>query len=322
MISIGVLVMFVMAYAEGANDVSKVVATLVGSRVTTTRRAIMYGAVCTAVGSAVAVLWASQIVATLTTGLLKPGPPVHPAFAVSALLGASAWVLLATRAAVPVSSSHAIVGSILCLGAFVLGPERVRWDAVGARVVLPLAASPFVAVPLALAIHALARRAADRYVRSAHWVSAGLASLARGVNDAPKIVALGAFFYLTSDAGLTEAPLPLLFASVALGMTAGSLIAGWRVTETLAHRVASIDHPQGFAANAATALVVLLASRLGLPSSTTHVISTSLIGTAMKEDRRAVQWRLVSRFAAAWLLTLPASGALAAVSYLLIGSWP
>jgi inorganic phosphate transporter, PiT family len=320
MIIAGVLVMVAMAYAEGANDVSKVVATLVGSRVTNYRRAIMFGAVCTAIGSGVAIVWAARIVATLTTDLLTPGPPVHPTFAISALLGASAWVLFATRAAVPVSSSHAIIGSILFLGAFVLGPERVRWDAVTTRVVLPLAVSPLMAVPLAIVLHMAARRLSERWLVVSHWISAGLASFARGVNDAPKIVALGAFFYVTGD-GLATAPLPLLFGIVALGMTAGSLIAGWRVTETLATRVTTIDHPQGLAANASTALIVIAASRFGLPASTTHVISTSLIGTAMKKDRRAVQWRTVTRLAAAWLMTLPASGTLAALSYLLLDSW-
>jgi phosphate/sulfate permease len=321
MVAVGVAVMAAMAYAEGANDVSKVVATLVGTGLVGCRRAILFGALCTAVGAAAAGVLASQVVVTLTTGLLEPGPSVHPAFAVSALLGASTWVLLATRAAVPVSSSHAIVGAILILGAFALGPDRVRWDAVVSRVLVPLAASPFLAIPLALALDRASRRGPLRAVAAAHWLSAGLASFARGLNDAPKIVALGAFFYLTSESGDHAAPLAPLFGCVAAGMTAGSLVAGWGVTETLATRVTRMDHPQGFAANAATTLVLTAATGLGVPSSTTHVITASLIGTAIQEDYRGVRWGTVSRLALAWLVTLPVSGALASASYLLIRSW-
>lgn len=321
MVAFGVAVMVAMAYAEGANDISKVVATLVGSGVAGYRRAILFGAVFTALGSAVAAFWASEVVVTLTTGLLKPGPAVHPAFAVSALLGACTWVLLATRVAVPVSSSHAIVGAILILGAFALGPDRVLWDAVGVRVVLPLLASPFIAVPIALVVQRIASGASERALARAHWVSAGLASFARGVNDAPKIVALGAFFYLTSESGLGAAPIGWLFAGVAIGMTAGSLVAGWRVTETLATRVARIGHAEGFAANAATSFVLIVASRYGLPSSTTHVITASLIGTALWDDLHAVRWPTVARMAAAWLVTLPASGLFASLSYVVIRSW-
>ena len=157
---------------------------------------------------------------------------------------------------------------------------------------------------------------------AAHWLSAGLASFARGLNDAPKIVALGAFFYITAEGdAVAPAALVPLFAAVAAGMTAGSVVAGWRVTDTLANRVTRMDHPQGLAANAATTLVLIAATRLGLPSSTTHVITASLVGTALVEDARDVRWGTVGRMAVAWLVTLPVSGALASASYLLIRSW-
>ena len=320
--ALGLAVMFAMAYAEGANDVSKVVATLIGSGITSYRRAILFGTVCTSVGALAAAVLAEEVMVTLTKGLVVSTAPVNETFGLAALLGAMCWVLVATRIAMPVSSSHAIVGSILILGVFVFGPSQIRWDAVWQRVFLPMAGSPLIAVPLAFVLyHALAPLA--RYISLArlHWFSAGAASFARGVNDAPKIAALGAFFYLTGEMSWSRSELVLLFAVVATGMALGSLVAGKRVTETLAKGITPMDNVEGLAANATTAFLVISASRLGLPVSITHVISTSIIGIGALRHVRFVSWSTVNRMALAWFITLPTSGILATVSYLFIGFW-
>lgn len=322
MIALGLVVMFAMAYAEGANDVAKVVATLVASGVTNYRRAIFFGAICTAIGAIAAVVLGREVAVTLTAGLVRSPALVNEAFALAALIGAMGWVLVATRMGVPVSASHAIVGAVIILGTFVFDAGQIRWDAVWWRIVIPMTVSPLLAIPLALILYLAFRPLAGRSsLATSHWLSAGAASFARGINDAPKMVALGAFFYLTSDQGWSGVPVVMLFTIVALGMTLGSLMAGRRVTETLAQRVTKMDHAEGLAANATTASLLIFASHLGLPASVTHVISSSIIGLGMRRAIQDVSWRMVRRMAVAWLVTLPFSGLLASFSYLLIHSW-
>jgi PiT family inorganic phosphate transporter len=321
MVALGLLVMFAMAYAEGANDVSKVVATLVGSGIANYRRAISYGSLCTAIGAFAAVFLSREVAVTLTKGLVTSGTPVNEAFALAALIGAMTWVLVATRVAMPVSSSHAIIGSILILAACVFGPRQVRWDAVWSRLIFPMAASPLIAIPLSLGLHRILRSIGPHFsLATWHWVSVGAASFARGVSDAPKIAALGAFFYLAGEKNWLV-PVVSLFPIVAIGMTLGSLIAGRRVTETLAERVTVIGHAEGLAANATTAVLVIWASRIGLPVSITHVISSSIIGLGLRRGIEQVSWQTVGRMGLAWLVTLPTSGILASLSYWLIHIW-
>ncbi len=318
-ILLGMLVMFAMAYAEGANDVSKGVATLVGSGLTSYRRAIGFGTVWNALGALAAIMLAQEVAVTLTKGLIAPTAPVSEAFALAALVGAMGWILLATRLAMPVSGSHAIVGSIIILGAFVFGADAVRWDAVWERVVVPMVGSPLMAIPLGLVLYLILAPLAQRFsLASAHWLSAAATSFARGLNDAPKMVALGAFFYLANGGDWSLVPAIPLFVIVAAGMTLGSLVAGRRVTETLAERVTTMDHAEGLAANATTALLVIWASRLGLPTSITYVIGSSVVAMGIRRAIQDVSWRTVSRMASAWLVTLPVSGVLAGLSYLLL----
>ncbi len=321
-IALGLIVMFAMSYTEGANDVSKVVATLVGSGVTNYRRAIVFGAICAAIGALSAVVLAQGVMVTLTKGLIIPTAPVNQAFALAALVGAMGWVLVATRIAMPVSSSHAIVGSVIILGAFAFGHQQVRWDSVWWRVVLPMTLSPLFAIPLTLILYSVIRSLSQHLpLEKWHWLSAGAASFARGVNDAPKIVSLGAFFYLAGDQSWNSVPVIPLFVLVAIGMALGSLFAGRRVTKTLAEGVTTLDHAEGLAANAATASLLILISWLGLPASITQVISSSIISMGMRRAIRDVSWRTVRRMAVAWLVTLPFSGVLANVSYWLIRAW-
>lgn len=316
---LGMAVMFVMAYAEGANDVSKVVATLVGSGIATYRKAILFGTICTALGALFAVVLAKEVTVTLTKGLFVSTSPIKEEFAIAALAGAIAWVLIATRFAMPVSSSHAIVGSIMILGAFVFGPAQIRWDSVWSRVILPMAGSPLIAIPIAFILYFLIQYLPRSIsLGSWHWFSAGAASFARGLNDAPKIAALGVLFYLVDYKVQSSIDILFIFSVVTAGMTLGSLVEGKRVTETLAERVTIIDHREGLAANATTAFLVIFASRLGLPVSITHIISFSIIGLGARKGFEAVSWRTVSKVAFSWFVTLPLSGVLAIATYMVI----
>jgi PiT family inorganic phosphate transporter len=360
----------VLAYANGANDVSKGIATLVGSGVTDYRRTIAWGTVWTGAGGLLGAVLAGAMLTTFGNGLLSSGTTPTFAGALAALVGAAGWVLFATRAGLPVSTTHAIVGSLVGVSALAYGLDAVRWSALGAKVVLPLLVSPLAALlatavilrttgrrasgaasidcvcaevePEAIAVAATSgqavallprpphlrittgtaetcsasRPAALRLtVDHLHWLTSGATSLARGMNDGPKMVALvAAASVLPGGATIST---PAMFGLVAVAMVAGSLVAGRRVTRVLAEELTAMDHREGFAANLVTAGLVTAGAVHGLPMSTTHVSSGGIFSAGALRgslDRKTLRDILL-----AWAVTLPGAAVIGMAAHALIG---
>jgi len=358
----------VLAWANGANDVSKGIATLVGSGVTGYRQATMWGALWTAAGAAVAAVATGAMLATFGSGLL--GTSVSPTLAAGlpAIAGAAGWVLFATRTGLPVSTTHAIVGAVVGSAVAAYGLGGIAWSSLISRVALPLALTPLVALALgrltsrvmcasnpsaaghvdclclaadvqllpapakvSSSVHHLVMapmfsvatgstetcattspRALHITADHLHWLSSGAVSFARGLNDAPKIVALAlAAAALTPQA--TDLLIAALFAIVTVAMVAGSVAGGRRVTRLLAEDVTPMNHREGLAANGVTTLLVTTGAVFGLPMSTTHVSSGSIVGVGTARD--SVAWGTVRGMALAWVVTLPAAALLGAGFY-------
>ncbi len=349
-----------VAWANGANDVSKGVATLVGSRLATYRQGLSWGTAWTVAGAVAALVFTTALLQTFSTGLVTGDFAESPRFPLSVATGAFAWVLFASRAGLPVSTTHSLAGAIVGTAVAAAGLQGVKWTLVLSSVALPLTLSPILAGGITYLVHTAARRrlsAAARYcvcvgerpvmpppdlasgvaaasqavsrplvildqaqacaqeeglsgarvTDAAHWMTSAALSFARGLNDTPKIVALGMASAIGAGMGAT----PLYFTGAA-AMGAGSLLAGRRVTRTLAERVTEIDPLEGLAASAVAAALVLTASFVGLPVSTTHVATGAIVGAALGAGGRAVRWNTVSSLVAAWIITLPASAAVSA----------
>lgn len=153
-----------------------------------------------------------------------------------------------------------------------------------------------------------------RITDAAHWMTSAALSFARGLNDTPKIAALGAA--AAASAGVGGA---WLFGVCAFAMGAGSLLAGRRVTRTLAEKITSIDPLEGLSASAVAATLVLLASVFALPVSTTHVASGAIVGVGLRAGAGGVRWNTVSGIAAAWLITVPVSALISAATWRIAG---
>jgi PiT family inorganic phosphate transporter len=357
-----------VAYFNGANDVSKGIATLVGSGLTNYRRAILWGTVCTGLGGLAGALLANAMVQTFGKGLLANGTVPTFAAALATILGASLWVAIATRTGMPVSTTHAIVGSLTGVAALAYGLHGIKWSALLGKIALPLLLSPILALLLTLIVIQAFRSAQRRFPRDAdcacatveltpvpagiamdgsasagvslpsfgikvasekecdadqttfvgisahylHWFTSGATGFARGMNDAPKMVAIVlAAAMLHGNYQIRAAA----FALVTLGMVAGSWLAGRRVTSVLAERITAMDHWEGFLANAVTAALVMPGAALGLPMSTTHVASGSIIGIGLR-NKTAINWRTVREMVLAWIVTLPLAGLLGVLVYL------
>ncbi|MGH8442752.1 MAG: inorganic phosphate transporter [Nevskiaceae bacterium] len=345
-----------LAYANGANDNFKGVATLFGSGVSNYGRALNWATAATAAGSIAAIWLTAQLVAAFSGKLfVSPQTLALPGFGIAVCAACAATVLLATRFGLPISTTHALAGGLL--GAAVAAPDSVvDWARAGKQIFLPLAVGPVVAIAAAMLLYPLASFARrtlritrqtcvcvdDEWVPQAggaaalggikvvvesqqvcqerygghlvgvsaqalidglHYLSAGAVSFARGVNDTPKIVAL--FLLAAPVVGGVAA-----FPAVALVMAAGGLFGARRVAETMSKKITAMNPGQGLTANLITSALVLAASPLGLPLSTTHVSCGALFGIGAVT--RQARWKTIAGIVAAWLVTLPLAGALGA----------
>lgn len=368
-----------LSFANGANDVSKGIATLVGSGITNYKKAILWGTIWTMTGAIVAAFFALEMVKTFSVGgIVKSTANLNQVFPVAVALGAFIWVIIASKTGLPVSTTHSIIGALCGAGIVAVGIDGVTWSVLEKKIFLPLAFSPVAALGISWLLFPLIRKAslrAERYcvcleVREGisykpllekpvlssieglgalatvsnaalfpqptlmaaekdacseslsspirlevidlfHWLSSGMTSFSRGLNDAPKIVAI------TLGAGAlgTHLPSPVSFLTIALAMGIGSIVSGLRVTETLAEKVTPMTPQEGFAANLTTSILVGIAARFGLPVSTTHVSSGAIIGIGLKHGEKTVRWKVVFEMILAWIITLPFSALIALLSY-------
>lgn len=342
------LLLVSLAAVNGGNDVPKGVATLAGAGVTRYRTAILWGTVTTAAGCVFSLRFADRLTKLFSQGIVTTEPT--SAFALAVLAGATAWVGLATIARLPVSTTPAIVGSLVGAG-LGLAPGAVAWGSLPGRVVQPLLLSIGVAYLVSLVLNLLPARVPDCVcvnleqtplpsgsveaaagtlaasaislplprvstgsvaecamhgenvrrlalnVNGAHWLSSGATSFARGLNDTPKIVALGAFALVPAGVSSTQ-----VLSVVTMAMAAGSLLGGLRVARRLGEGVVRMSHVEGFKANLTTAVLVGLAANRGLPLSTTHV-STGAIAGAVGPRLSRLSGCTLRDFALAWTVT-------------------
>lgn len=362
---------FALAFANGTNDVSKAIATLVGSGVTNYRSAITWGTVWTVIGAGIAAFVASAMIKTFSHGLVQADTVIGPTVTLAVLIGAMAWILFASRTGLPVSTTHALTGAIVGTGLVAFAEEGLIWGAIGKKIVLPLLLSPFLALTLSLLVHPAVRNLAKKWdgaclcvmpasralvsidthggtrilfqtasfsqpivavpsqcdraglrglvmgLDTIHWISSGLASFARGTNDAPKIVAMLLLGSATTTWPGASSQLAA-FGGVAIAMGLGSYFGGLRVTEVLAEKVTMMNHAEGLSANLTTSTLVLASGFLGLPVSTTHISSSAIIGIGLLKGWNSVRWTTVRSLVMAWVVTLPASALLACIAYLIL----
>lgn len=305
---------FLVAYTNGANANFKGVASLYGSGTTTLRQALHWGTLTTFAGSVCAIFIAEGMLSSFSGRGLVPDALVQSqSFLFAVALGAALTSLLATKLGFPVSTTHALVGALV--GAGLAGPgAELRLEALGRNFVQPLLLSPAIAVVVGALMYVVLRacRVAPnhrtRTLDAAHYLSAGAASFARGLNDAPKIGAL--------LLGLQGIDAKWTLIAVAFVMAIGALLDADRVAETLGKKVTDMDPGQGFAANIATAALVTTASFHSLPVSTTHVSVGSLLGIGIAT--RQAKWRSVGQIILSWIITLPCAAAIAAGVYLMV----
>jgi PiT family inorganic phosphate transporter len=307
-------------FINGFHDTANAVATVISTRVMKPWVAIAMAAVLNFAGA----MAGTEVAKTVGSGIVGASVPLG---AVSAALGAAiAWNLITWYRGIPSSSSHALVGSLLGAGIASLGIGTVQWAVLWGKVVLPLLASPVLGFLIALWLMRLLVRIfgsmpparVGPIFRRTQIVSAAFMAFSHGSNDAQKTMGI-ITLALVSGGILPSFHVPIWVIAVsAAAMAAGTLAGGRRIIHTMGNRLAYLQPIHGFAAETSAAAVIQVASKLGFPLSTTHVISSSILGVGASRRMNAVRWAVAGTMVNAWLLTIPVTAVLGYLAALLV----
>jgi len=308
-------------YINGFHDTANAIATSVSTRALKPGWAIAMSAVANFAGA----LTGTAVARTVGAGLIDTNVESQSVIA-AALVGAIIWNLLTWRLGIPSSSSHALIGGLL--GAALISAGFGSWqvDGIVGKVLLPLVGSPIIGFTIGLLLMVLIfnvfRRAhpakLNGVFRRLQVLSAAWMAFSHGSNDAQKTMGIMTLALVTAGV-IPEFRVPLwviLVAATAISL--GTAAGGWRIIKTMGSKVVKLDPVHGFAAETTAATVIFTASQFGMPVSTTHVISSAIIGVGSSDRFKSVRWSVARSIVTAWVLTLPASAAAAAIAYLIL----
>ena len=308
----------VFDYINGFHDTANAIATSVATRALRPQHALLMAAAFNFIGA----FAGTAVAKTIGAGLVQE-TTTSQAVVMAALLGAIAWNLLTWRLGIPSSSSHALIGSLLGATILAAGTGAVKWDGVVSKVLVPLVSSPIlgfiIAFWLMIALYWIFRRARRRPMtrgfRRLQVLSAGYMAFAHGSNDAQKtmgIVTLALF----SAGVIPTIDVPVWVIVVAASaISLGTAVGGWRIMRTMGRKVVELEPIHGFAAETTAATVLLVTAHLGMPVSTTHVISSAIMGVGSSKGPRGVRWGVARTILLAWVVTIPATALAGALAW-------
>jgi len=316
LLTVVVITALTFDFTNGFHDTANAMATSIATGALKPKAAVALSAALNLVGAFLSI----KVAATIAGGIVDSTVITLP-IVFAALLGAIAWNIATWSFGLPSSSSHALIGGVIGATFVAAGASAIHGSSVVAKVIVPAVLAPIIAgIVSALATrltYQLARpdehSESRRYFRLGQLASASLVSLAHGTNDAQKTMGV-VTLALIADHRLQPGGDPPFWVilACAVAIAAGTYLGGWRVVRTMGHRITHIDAPQGFTAQTAAAAVLLSASQGGLPLSTTHITSGSVVGSGLGRKDAHIQWRMVGSMAIAWVLTLPAAAVVAA----------
>ncbi|HEX4814061.1 MAG TPA: inorganic phosphate transporter [Nonomuraea sp.] len=318
-----VVVALIFDYTNGFHDAANAIATSVSTRALTPRAALFMAAAMNFIGAHLG----TQVAQTVGSGIIDAPNGSHGlVIVVAGLIGAISWNLITWYFGLPSSSSHALIGGLV--GSAVASASVVHWDGVVEKVVIPMVLSPLVGFTLAalimIGIYWIFRRSqpgrTNRGFRYAQTVSAAAMALGHGLQDAQKT--MGVIFLALTVGGFAAPgdPIPQWVILAAAGaISLGTYAGGWRIMRTLGRRIIALDPPQGFAAETAASTVLYVAAMgFGAPISTTHTITSAIMGVGATKRLSAVRWGVAGNIVTAWVLTIPAAALVAALSYFVL----
>jgi inorganic phosphate transporter, PiT family len=306
---LAILLAYVYAFIGGFTDAANAIATSIGSRVLTPRAAVILAGAFNLLGG----LSGTAVALTIGKGLVDP-TALSLTTVVAGLAGAMTWSLLTYRVGIPVSETHGLIGGLVGAGIATAGVGVVQWQGL-TKTLIAIVASPSLGflggLALIVAIYwSLYKKSRGRVMpvfRHLQRASAAYMAFSHGRNDAQKPMGVLAMA-LALHYGWKDVTVPVwIVLSCASVAAVGTAYGGWRIIRTLGLRMTALDPVQGFAAEVAGASVIQGASELGIPISTTHAITSSILGVGAVRRLSAVRWGVTLRIFLSWVMTLPAT---------------
>src|SRR5215204_3875988 len=318
-----IIVALLFDFLNGLHDAANSIATIVSTRVLSPRYAVVWAAFFNFIAF---LFFGLHVAETIGKGIVEANV-IDPLVVFGALMGAIIWNVITWIGGIPSSSSHALVGGLLGAGVAKAGGVGIVWQGVlktASGIVLSPAVGFSIAILLVVIVTwAFARTSpylVDRYFRIFQFVSAALYSMGHGANDAQKTMGIIAVLLYSQGHLGSEFYVPfwvILSAQAAMGL--GTLFGGWRIVKTMGSKITRLTPMQGFCAETGGAITLFLATELGVPVSTTHTITGAIIGVGAARRVSAVRWGVARGILVAWIITVPASGLIAALCYLGVG---
>ena len=306
-------------FTNGFHDTANSVATSISTRAMAPRVAVTLAAALNFVGAFLSL----AVAATIASGIVDPDLITLP-IVFSGLIGAIFWNLLTWYFGLPSSSSHALIGGVVGAAFAAEGADAVFGDGLVEKVMIPALVAPLLALVAAGIAILIAYRIVGRQhpgvvargFRLGQIVSGSMFSLANGTNDAQKTMGI-IFLALIANGNVSAGDdVPnWVIVSAATAIALGTYVGGWRIIRTMGNRIIKMDPAQGFAAQGVGSAVILSASHVGFPLSTTHVISGAIMGAGAAKRISAVRWGVAGNIAIAWVLTLPMAALAAALAF-------
>ena len=315
-----VVIALVFDYTNGFHDAANAIATSVSTRALTPRVALVMAAAMNFLGA----LLGTEVAETVGKGIITTPSGQHGlVIVISALIGAITWNLITWYFGLPSSSSHALIGGLV--GAGLASTSTVLWTGILDKVVIPMVLSPSIgflgAFVVMIVILWVFRRVhpgkVTRGFRLAQSLSAAAMALGHGLQDAQKTMGVIFLALLTTGHVQSGDGIPLwVKLSAATAISLGTYSGGWRIMRTLGRRIIHLDPARGFASEAVAATVLyVMAIGLHAPVSTTHTITSAVMGAGATKRLSAVRWGVARGIITAWILTIPAAGMVAALCY-------
>jgi PiT family inorganic phosphate transporter len=318
-----VVLALVFDYTNGFHDTANAIATSVATRALSPGWAILMATSFNFIGA----FAGTAVAKTIGSGLVDDQSTTQAIIA-AALIGAITWNLMTWYQGLPSSSSHALIGGLLGATIIGAGAGAVNVPGIVNKVLIPMITSPvagfLIAFALIITIYWLFRRSRRKPIsakfRRLQIGSAAFMAFAHGSNDAQKT--MGIITLALFSAGVIEevaVPTWVIVVS-ATALSAGTAVGGWRIMKTMGQRVAKLEPVHGFAAETTASAILFTTAHFGMPVSTTQVISGSIMGVGASQGARAVRWGVARRILYAWILTIPAAGILAALSWVVLNA--
>jgi PiT family inorganic phosphate transporter len=306
-------------FLNGRNDAANSIATIVSTRVLSPRYAVAWAAFFNFVAFLV---FGLHVANTIGRGIISPDA-INDNVIFGALVGAICWQTITGYLGIPSSSSHALIGGLVGAGIAHMGWSVVLWQGLGktaAAIVLSPMTGLALALFLVLAVSWICVRQAparvDMLFRRIQFVSASLYSLGHGGNDAQKTMGIiTALLFAHGELGGTFHVPFWVILSCQAAMALGTLFGGWRIVRTMGQRITRLTPLQGVCAETAGSITLFLATGLGIPVSTTHTITGAIVGVGAARRTSAVRWNVAKDIVIAWVITMPAAGAIGALCY-------